>query len=160
MRTLIVYATKHGCTEQCAEILARKLGREAETINLKKNRLPDLREYESIIVGGSIHAGQIQGIIKRFFQNYRNILMEKRLGLFICCLAEGAEAEAELTKVFPEDLRIHAVAKGLFGGVLDFQKMNWLEKAIMKKIAKTDQNIYNINELKIESFAQAIRNSN
>lgn len=156
MHTLIVYATKHGCTENCAEILARQLGREVKTVNLKKNRLPDLSGFDTIIVGGSIHAGRIQGIIKRFCQNYRDRLMEKRLGLFLCCMEEGDKAQAQFDLAFPDDLKAHAAAKGLLGGVIDFQKMNWLEKAIMKKIAKTDQNIMNIKETEISRFAQSI----
>ncbi|MFH1214060.1 MAG: flavodoxin domain-containing protein [Candidatus Neomarinimicrobiota bacterium] len=156
MQTLIVYATKHGCTENCAESLARRLTGDVKTVNLKKNKLPDLDGFETIIVGGSIHAGRVQGIIKRFCQNHHDRLMEKRLGLFLCCMEEGDKAQAQFDLAFPGDLRAHAVVKGLFGGVIDFQKMNWLEKTIMKKIAKTDQNITNIKESEIDRFTQSI----
>jgi len=156
MHTLIIYVTRYGCTEYCSEVLARQLGREVKTVNLKKNRLPDLGGFDTIIVGGSIHAGRIQGIIKRFCRNYHDCLMQKRLGLFLCCMEEGDRANEQFAQAFPEDLRNHAVVRGLFGGVIDFQKMNWLEKAIMKKIAKTDQNIMKIRESEIGRFAQSI----
>lgn len=156
MQTLIVYVTQHGSTEKCAENLARRLAGEVQTINLKKNRLPVLNDFETIIVGGSIHAGRIQKKIVRFCAENRDLLLSKRLGLFLCCMEEGTKAEEQFAQAFPEDLRAHAIAKGLFGGAFDFTRMNWLEKAIIKKIAKIEDSVTKIKESEIARFAQSI----
>ena len=46
----------------------------------------------------------------------------------------------------------HAAAKGLFGGAFNFERMNWVERTITKKIAKMDRSVSKINEDEISRF--------
>ena len=78
--------------------------------------------------------------------------MQKETGLFICCMDKNREKE-EFENAFPKELREHAKACGILGGEFLFENMNFLEKAIIKKIAKTDQSIYQLNHAAIEKFA-------
>lgn len=156
MKILIAYSTKHGCTEKCADRLKNMLTGEIELLNLKNSNTIDLNNYETIIIGGSIHAGQIQKRVKKFCLNKLNMLKEKKVGLYICCMKEGKDAETEFNEAFPEELINHASAIGIFGGEFNFEKMNFLERFIVKKIAKIDKSVSKIYEENITEFVDIL----
>lgn len=157
MSTLIVYTTRHGCTGKAVEILKNELESDVAAVNLKENKKPDLSSFDTVIVGGSIHAGRIQGKIKKFCIKNLNTLKQKRLGLFLCCMEEGEKAQAQFDNAFPAELREHASATGLFGGEFNFDMMNFLEKAIIKKIAGVTDSVSKMKEDSIRHFAAAIK---
>jgi len=84
--------------------------------------------------------------------------MNKKLGLFLCCMEEGEKANEQFENAYPENLRKHATATGLFGGEFTFEKMNFLEKSIIKKISKISESVSKINEKAINEFAINIKN--
>lgn len=90
-----------------------------------------------------------------FIEHNREMLLTKKLGLYLCHMAQDDEAAKEFNKAFPADLRKKAIAMGLFDGRFDFQRMNFVEKLFIKKIAKTYETIDHINHQVIESFARA-----
>ena len=156
MKTLILYATRHGCAEKCAAKLAAALQGEVKTENLKTAGAIGLSDFETVVIGGSIHAGKVQKGVKGFCAKNLKVLKGKRLGLFLCCMEEGPKAEEQFAGAFPDDLVRAATAKGLFGGEFDFDRMNWLEKAIIKKISKIDTSVSKIKEQAILDFAAAL----
>ena len=152
MQTLIVYASKHGCTEKCAMKLMEKLKGQIDLASLKTKPKINFEKYDTIIIGGSIHAGRIQKRVKEFCGKHADQLLTKKLGLFLCCMEEGDTARKQFDEAFPEDLRNHAKATGLFGGEFNFEKMNAIERAIIRKIVKPDQSVSKIDEEAIEAF--------
>ena len=156
MKTAIIFATKHGSTDKCAHTLANELEPYTKVINLENKDPFKINEFETIIIGGSIHAGMINKKIKSFVNKNQEILSEKKLGLFLCCMFEGEKAFEQFQKAFPEKLRNKAVAHGYFGGEFDFDKMNLFEKAIVKKVANVEQSISRINYSNIKAFAKKI----
>jgi menaquinone-dependent protoporphyrinogen oxidase len=157
MKTLIVYATKHGCTEKCAYRLKENLSGEIELANLKNKPKHRIEEYDTVLIGGSIHAGRIQKSVPKFCKTHLGSLLKKKIGLFICCMEKGEKAEEQFGKAFPKELQDHAKAKGCFGGALDFDKMNFIEKAILKKVANIEKSISDISEKSIQKFISEIR---
>ncbi|MDM7925266.1 MAG: flavodoxin domain-containing protein [bacterium] len=156
MKTAIIFASTHGCAETCAGKLAEKLKGEIHRFNLKDKPRVDLASYDRIVIGGSIHAGRIQGSVRRFVDANREALSGGKFGLFLCCMEKGEAAQKEFDAVFPEDIRQKASAVGLFGGAFNFEKMNFITKAIVRKIAKTDKSVSNIDEQAIARFAEEI----
>jgi menaquinone-dependent protoporphyrinogen oxidase len=154
MKTLIVYATMHGCSEKCANQLRERFSPEIDIINIKKKKPKGLSNYDRIIVGGSIHAGKIQRKIKSFCQKNEVLLKQKKLGLFLCCMEEGEKAQQQFEEAYPESLRSHASAIGLFGGEFDFDRMGVLARAIIKKIAKIEESVSKISHEAISDFAE------
>ena len=153
MKTLILYTTSHGCTEKAVRELSPKLSGEVTIIDLKHFPSPCLDEYERVIIGGSIHAGQIQKRIRDFYTSNLNELRSKEIGLFICCMYEPEIAHEELQNAFPEELHQMAKAEGIFGGEFNFGKMNFIEKLLVRKIAKVSESVSKIDYLSIEQFA-------
>jgi len=136
MRTLILYATTHGCTEKCALDLKSRLPGTVTTSDLKEGK-PDLAQYDTVIIGGSIHAGNMQKRLKKFCSGHVQELRAKKLGLFICCMEEGEKAQKQFRDAYPKELIDHATATGFFGGAFSFEKMNPIKRAIIKRSPKS-----------------------
>ncbi|MGE0089802.1 MAG: flavodoxin domain-containing protein [Bacteroidales bacterium] len=156
MKIAIIFATKHGCTEKCSQTLAKELQGNTELINLDTLKDINLVNYDTIILGGSIHAGMINKVLKKFINKNLNQLLEKKVGLFLCCMEEGEKAQEQFNNAFPEQIRSKSKANGFFGGAFDFEKMNFIEKAIIKKIANIDNSLSKINDQNIKKFAEEI----
>jgi menaquinone-dependent protoporphyrinogen oxidase len=153
LRTLIAYATNHGCAARAAARLALKLGGEVVQVDLRDNDKPDLARFEAVVVGGSIHAGHVQKAVKRFCAANAEALLARRLGLFLCCMYEGDTAQRQLEVAYPSVLRAHASATGLFGGAFDFEKMSLIERTIVKKVAGVCESISKLDPDAIDRFA-------
>lgn len=156
MNTLIAYAGKYGCTEKCAEILSKKLDGEVVIINLKKAKDIDVSKYERVIIGGSVYIGKIQKEVREFCSRNLDRLKGKTVGLFICGMQEGEAATAELEQNFDPELTKIAVSRECFGGEFILDKMNFLERFIVKKISGVTSNKFNILEGNIHKFAEAM----
>jgi menaquinone-dependent protoporphyrinogen oxidase len=154
MNSLIVYCSSHGTTAKAARLLAERLEGIVELIDLSKQKDPDITSYDAVIVGGSIHAGNIQRKVKGFINKNHDLLLQKKLGLFLCCYREGDEAKAQFENAFPKDLRTVAKSEGLFGGEFIFSDMNLIERIIVKKVAGVagDQSTFNVDS--INKFAE------
>ena len=154
MNTLIVYATKYGCTETCAQTLSKKLTGKVELCNLKTGKVPDLSQYDKVIIGSSVYIGQIRKEAKAFCSNHLNVLKEKKLGLFICAMQAEDVIQTELKTSFPQELSDVAIVKECFGGEFILKRMNVLDRFITKKIAKTENDTSKISEESINKFAE------
>lgn len=158
MSTLIAYATKYGFTKTCAEILAKKLDEKVEICDLG-GKAPNPAEYDKVIIGGSIYAGKIQKAAARFCTENLDTLKGKKLGLFITGIAEGDDARKQLDSSFPKELLAVAVAKESFGGECNYEKMNFMERLIVKKITGLNQSQSRIAEDNITHFADQMNNA-
>ncbi len=156
MSTLIAYMTRHGCAGKTAGMLKEHLEGDPDVLDLKKSKKLDLSRYDTVIIGGSIHAGRLQKGLRRFLEKNSEVLLEKRLGLYLCCMEEGETAWKQFEDAYPEDLRRHAAATGLFGGEFDFGRMNFIERGIVKKIAKIEESVSRIDAAAIGEFAAKI----
>lgn len=153
---LIAYATRYGTTEKAASIIKDNLI-EAVACNLKKELCPDMEKFDWIIIGGSIYAGRIQKEVKKFCQKNLNLLRQKRIGLFICCMYDGQKAEEQFNEAFPEELRQAARARAIFGGELSFEKMNFLEKLVIKKFIGVKESVSRFRPEEMVEFASKLR---
>ncbi|WP_407312702.1 flavodoxin domain-containing protein [Desulfosporosinus sp. SB140] len=164
MNTLIAYATKYGSVEKCTKTLAEKLMGNVEQYNLAIVKPKDLSGYDNVIIGGSIYAGRIQKPVTEFCLKNLEVLKQKKIGLFICGMLSD-QAEAELNKAFAPELLTIAVIKEFFGGELKFQKINFVERFMVKMVSKMDKSrpaidttrdFSTISEETILRFAQVI----
>ncbi|HKI88303.1 MAG TPA: flavodoxin domain-containing protein [Draconibacterium sp.] len=154
MKTLIAYATTHGCTEKASNELKKHLDGEVVLVNLKKVSQPDLAFFERVIIGGSIHAGQVQKRVKEFCKKNLMELQNKELGLFICCMEEGETAQKQLMGAYPEELLQEAKSTAFFGGEFDFEKMNFIQKLIVKKVAHIRTSTSKVDHEAIHNFSK------
>lgn len=161
MKTAIVYVTMHGTTKKLAEMIKGELIARTEgdadvsLFNLKKDGEPDLNEFDRVIIGGSVHAGGVQSVIKKFCKKHSAELLKKDLGLFLSGMNEPAY-EKQFDKAFPESLRAHSKSNKTLGGEFLFEKMNFFQKFIVRKISGVSESVSKINEDKVAEFVSEI----
>lgn len=158
MKGILIYLSKHGTAEKVAQQMQNLLGDEFLLVNLKTTKLPDLSQYDTIVIGGSIHAGSIQKGIQLFCKNNLTLLLQKRLGLFLCCMYEGEVAKQQFNAAFPNSLIAHAKATAITGGEFIFSEMSWIEKVIVRKIVGVKVSQSKINSEAIASFVTSLKN--
>lgn len=152
MKNLIVYATKHGTVKKCAEILKAKLNGETVLANVKE-ALPDLKDFDTVILGGSIYIGKIQKKLSKFAEDNLDKLLKKKVAVFIC---SGEDNPEYIPKAFPAELLNHAVSKQLFGGELILENLNFFTRFLMKRIMKIKNDYSRIKESNISELADNI----
>jgi menaquinone-dependent protoporphyrinogen oxidase len=159
MRTLIVFATKYGTAEKCAHLLKDRLPGEVDFLNLKQTKGADLSPYGTVIIGGSIYMGGIQKEVKAFCTTHSKTLLDKKLGLYICCMRDGEMAETEIDQAFPGELLDHASVKDYFGGEFIFKKMSFMDRFIARKVAKIDRDTSTLSQEKLQRFAMELNSA-
>lgn len=141
MKTIVVYKSKYGYTEKYAQWLAESLG-----CDIKENAsLTDVMGYDTIIYGGGIYAGRINGV-KLIAKNLGK-LAGKKLVLFAVGSNAGRpdELEAFWEKALDKTVREqvpHFYLRGGFDygrtGGIDRFMMNMLKKMLLKKNTLTE----------------------
>lgn len=156
MKTLILYATKHGAAREIAQKLAARMD-DATVIDLGGGApAPAPDGYDCVVVGSSVYAGQLGKDAKAYVAQHADALKQRPLGLFISGLApDGALGYAQAN--YPKDVAEHAKAIEMLGGVFDPSKENFLERLVMRIIIKTSKYKSTISDEKIDQFAQSLR---
>lgn len=138
MKILVLYASKHGCTKDCATYLVSKLNHETTLINLTAlSNTFDLQPYDWIIIGGSIHIGKIQKEVTLFCEQYLPTLLTKNICLFLCCTTPD-QVNDFFKHNFPAPLLAHAKKSMNFGGDLRPEKMGFFSKKLVSMVSKSE----------------------
>jgi len=159
MKIAIIYVSKHGTTEKVAVSIAEKLGEsnEVELFPLTKNATPNISDFEMVILGSSIYAGQASKKLKTFCKKNEQVLLQKKTGLFVCGMEPNrAKRQKELEDAFPDVLSKNALASGFLGGEFIFEQMNFFERFIINRIAKTNESVSRIDRNAIEIFIKKL----
>lgn len=134
MNKIVVYKSKSGFTKMYGQLIAEELM--CNAISIKDANIKKLKEYDTIIFGGGIHAGTINGLnsIKRMV----NKLDNKKLVVF-CTGATPAEETQNIEEIknknFSKAELIDIPFFYLQSG-LNYSKMNIPGKIVMKMLCK------------------------
>lgn len=151
-KTAVIYATMHGTTEKAAKYIAENLSTEVDLIPLDKKNI-NLANYDTVILGTSIHMGVVLGQMKRFYKHNLEELKTKTLGLFICGMEPNLDRQNhELNTAYPPELQQKAKAIAFAGGEFLFDKMNFFQKTIIKAVTKNDKNVSQIHYDVLDHF--------
>ena len=139
-RVLISYASRCGSTGGVAEAMGQVLcgmGASAD-IRLVAN-VNDLSPYHAVIVGSAIRRGKWLPEAVGFVKDNQDILGRLPIAYFVVCLtmkdntAENrSKVMAYLDPVRKEAQKIQPVAVGLFPGALNYSKLSFVDKTILK----------------------------
>lgn len=161
MKTLILYTSHHGTTKKLAYQLAKDLVINTDfVVDFKKNKTIDLTAFDLVIIGSSIHVGNIPSDFKKFLKKNSKVLLSKQIAIFMCAMEKSELKIQEFEDNFPKKLRDYSLANGIMGGEYLFEKMNFFEKFIVKKItgsseskSEIDYEVYNdfVEKLKLSA---------
>ena len=155
MKTLILYAGKHGAAAEIARRIASKMA-EAATHDLARGDAPDLGGFGCVIVGSAIYAGMIRREAKAFAAQNAQALRGKTLGLFLSGMDPSQESTCFAANFPPELLRA-AKATAFLGGIFDPKKAGMVGRLIMKAATKQSGYINSIDDNKITRFAEIMQ---
>lgn len=136
MKTLIIYASTYGFTRDCVQMLKQNLNGETRIVNINKDAIPPLDDFDTILIGGSIYIGQIQKKIKKYCLANVDALKNKKLGFFISC-GSAATIDTYFKNSFPEALLEKALFTENFGGEMRPDNMNFFHKFISNMVEKS-----------------------
>lgn len=157
MKCIIIYATRYGCAEEAAKRLQKQLDGECRLVNIMSESVPPLKNFDTVILGGSVYIGRVQKQLSSYIGDNLNILLDKKIGLYICAGAPKQEQlKGEFENAYPHDLLEHAAAKAVLGYAFLFEKMKFFDKLIMKKIKGDAVSVSEYYDDRIIQFAEAL----
>ena len=157
MRTLILYGSKTGTTELCANKIKEMLpDHDVDVSDVKKSKNINISQYEAVVIGTPLYMGQITGPVKKYLDNHKSELMNKKLHFFICGLAVGQEGVDLFQKQIEAPLFAHANQIKQLGGDIHIDRLNPLYKWMMKKILAKDKPQLGLLDDEIKAFAKGI----
>ena len=142
-KILVTYASKYGATKEIAEKIGdvlRQAGLQADVVPADGVR--DLTTYQAVILGSALYIGKWQKEAVAFLQTHEKILASRPVWLFSSgptgegdplALVEGQRLPATLKPVVD---RIRPRDIVVFGGFINPEKINFLEKYAIKSIVK------------------------
>lgn len=143
--TAVIFTSKYGATKRYAQWIAQALS--CPILEGKDCSKENLAKYDTIIYGGGLYAGGINGI-KLLSQNWQ-LISEKHVILFTCGIADPQDAEnvsqirRSLAKTLPAEMmeKLHIFH---FRGALDYARLGLVHRAMMamlrKMLLKKDEN--------------------
>jgi len=155
METLIIYATKYGCTADCAAYLQGKLAGNVTLADVNKGTTPDLAEFDRVIIGGSVYISKVNKKLRAFCESNAQTLAGKEVSIFLCC-ALVDEVKKVLAMNFPVALVEGATAIGFFGSEARLEKMGFLDRTLIKAVTKGDFSKFVISKERMDEFVAEI----
>jgi hypothetical protein len=129
MKTLIIYHSRFGGTEECARRLAARIGSGARIQTLAQTTSASLDEAEAVILGASVDKGRLVRPMASFLSEHQDLGSRQALGLFLC--HGESDGRALLRSCYPADLLSRVRAAEAVGGRLDLDKLPRLLRRIL-----------------------------
>jgi menaquinone-dependent protoporphyrinogen oxidase len=128
---LIVYASKHGSTEQVARGIGEVLRSRGLTTEIDEARaVKDLSGFRAVVLGGSIYVGRWHHDARAFLRRHRCTL--ERLPFAVFALGPGkdtpkdfAASRQQLDHALERFPDIEPRVTAVFGGVIDPEKLHF-----------------------------------
>lgn len=150
-KVLIVYGTTEGQTAKIAQHIGdagRRLGHDVSLRLAADIGDEDLRAFDAVIVGGSLHEGRYQRSVRSFIDRHMGSLASRPSAFFAVSLAAASHdpnERADARRIATEfAARAGWAPKQVasFAGALKYTQYSWLKRALMKYIsAKEDRDV-------------------
>ncbi len=150
LKAIIVFGTRYGATRDTAEEIAKILKArkfDVKVVNIKEEKVKDIAEYGLVIVGSGVACGKWVNEAEDFLKKFRKDFENKKLALFVSSVEpiyKREENNEEVTKMHKINLEnrvskygLKPVSMGFFGGIIDFNRMNFLTRKGMEAAFKS-----------------------
>jgi menaquinone-dependent protoporphyrinogen oxidase len=143
MSILVVYASKHGHTARIAARIARTLEDEGAAVAVHEaGDAPDLRGFDAVVVGASIHAGHHQQDVVAWAGRHRTALAAMPSAFFSVCLTAADDTEESRTATrgyldeFVERTGWTPARMTTFAGALQYREYDFATRLLMRLLMK------------------------
>ena len=152
MNSLIIYSTTDGQTKKICETLKNNsINKDSyEIISLNEAFYKEIEKYEKIIIGASIRYGRHNPKVYEFIQNNKHILDRKKSAFFsVNVVARKSEKNTPDTnpyiRKFLKKSNWHPKKLGVFAGKIDYPKLGFVNKNVIRFIMFITSGPTNIN---------------
>jgi len=104
-----------------------------------------------------MYVGTINKKMQEFINSQHKTLLQKNLGIIVSGMQKD-EINKEIESNFSKELLNHSTFVEWIGGEFNFEKMGWMDKMIVKKVAKCKETTTLLFSEKLTSIEVAIRN--
>ena len=146
MKVLIVYGTTEGHTRKIARFMEDVLqdaGHKASIADATEEP-PNPKDYDAIIIGGSIHIHKYQSAVTHYITQYVDALNNMPGAFFSVCLAVASDMEEEhreaekITNDFLQQTGWKPLNTIQIAGALKYSQYDFFKRILMKMIAKRE----------------------
>lgn len=141
-KILVTYATYYGTTRDVALAVGKSVGEHGYTVDiLPVEKVHKVSSYDAAIIGSAVRGGKIHDDVLHFLEDNESELSKVPVAYFVCCMTMREDnsdaryqAEGYLAEVFNKVSRIKPISIGFFGGVLEYKRLDWLAKVVVKAL--------------------------
>lgn len=145
-RILVVYGTGEGHTAHVAQALAARLRERGAATYIAdlEEESPDAGGFDSVVLGGSVHAGKFQAHVRDYIKQHADWLNREPSWFFGVSLSQAgkrapidpANARKQLDGLFEET---GWMPRGVLsvGGALKYREYNFFKRSLMKHVAES-----------------------
>lgn len=140
-KVLVIYASKHGSTQEIAETIAAELTARGLEADLHNAEAPtEITAYDAVVVGSAIYAGNWLPAAVQFVKENVAQLAQRPVWVFSSGpLGEGPASElvdgwtqprsldSAFAQIVPRDVTV-------FHGKIDFDSLSWGERLIFRAV--------------------------
>lgn len=136
-RILVAYASVAGSTSEVADAIGQVLAGKGAAVDVcPVKAMLNIQDYQAVIVGSAIRAGEWISEATRFVKTHQPYLSQVPTAYFTCCLTLREENEEKRREALgymdPVRSMVTPVAVGAFAGKLDYSKLSFLEGMVLK----------------------------
>jgi menaquinone-dependent protoporphyrinogen oxidase len=139
-RVLIAYASRCGSTAGVADTVGQVLGGTGASVDVRLVAdVSDLGRYQAVVVGSAIRMGKWLPEAADFVKKRQDELSRMPCAYFVACLTMKDDTPENRTKVMAyldpvrrESAKAQPVSIGLFPGAIDFSKLSFGPKTVLK----------------------------
>jgi menaquinone-dependent protoporphyrinogen oxidase len=159
MKTLVVYDTKHGATEEVAERIAKAIrdrGAEAEILDLRKKaaeKVP-LEGFSTVALGGPFYMGRWSRRASAF-ATAREAELKGKLFAFFSLGTDEKLGIAAAKAALPPSLAAKA-RSAHFGGRVDIAKLGGFERFIVRMVSGKAEDFSTLDLEAASAFGAAL----
>ena len=141
-KVLVVYGSWTGSTASIAKAIGNGLREKGFMVDVSPpKQAGDLAGYDAVVVGAAVRATRPHGAIMKYLAKHQSELAAKAVAIFAVCMSvaedtdEGrAQVESYIAALKGAAPGIEPIKTGAFCGMMDFSKLNFMLKAVVKAI--------------------------
>ena len=136
-KILISYASQCGSTGEVAQAIGQALCATGAAVDVRRVQdVTDVSAYRAVIVGSAVYMRRLMPEAVTFVEANHAALSRVPVAYFVVCgtLKEDTAETRRQAAAFLDPLRqaVPPVSEGLFGGVMDYAKVSFLQQLIMR----------------------------
>jgi menaquinone-dependent protoporphyrinogen oxidase len=143
-KLLVVYCSVAGSTAEVADSIGKEIAAKGYYVQISPvKEVKSVDGFKAVVIGSAIRMGQVKGEIVDFVKDFKPALQTKSVSYFVVCmtLKDDTPENRKTVDAYVDPLRneLKPVDVGLFAGKMDYSKLGFFSRFIIKHMVKTPE---------------------